>query len=68
MASGRIYGELLQRWSPNFTHLSGTASLTNLSDMTSLADSVRLQNVIQYCTEVSKTGAAGIEAYNSVTV
>ena len=32
---------------------------TNLTHMTSLAVSSRLQNAIKYCTNVRKTGAAG---------
>ena len=41
-ALGWISGEQFKRGSRNFTHFSGTASLTNLPDMTSVAASGRL--------------------------
>ena len=43
----------------NHPYLSGTIGLTNLSDMTSLSASDRLQNAIKYFTKVLKTGSAG---------
>ena len=67
-ASGQISGTRYMRESRNFTHLLGTAILTNLPDMTSPPASDRLQNAIQYCTTVRKTGAVGTEAHSSVTV
>ena len=68
MTSGRISEERFKRRSRKFTPLSGTDSLTNMPDMTSLATSGLLQNAIKYFTKVRKTGATGIEAHNSVTV
>ena len=54
---GRISGERFKGGPRTFTHLSRTVRLTNLSDMTSLAASGRLQNAIKYCTKAHKTGA-----------
>ena len=42
-----------------FARLLGTVWLTNMLDMTSLASSYWLQNVIEYCIKVRKTGQAG---------
>ena len=67
-ASGHIYGELFKQRSHNFAYSSDATILINLPDMTSLAASDRLQNVIKYCIEVRKTGVAGTDAHNSVTV
>ena len=50
------------------TYRGQSVSLANLLDMTSLAASGWLQNANMYCTTVRQTGAAGMEAYNSVTV
>ena len=61
-ASGQISGERFKRVSRNFANLSGTASRRNLSDMTSLAVSDRVQNAIKYYTKLRKTGDAGIES------
>ena len=68
MALGRISGHRFKRGSQTFTHISGTANLTNLPDMSSLAAFGRLQNAIKYCTKVRQTGAAGIEVHSSITV
>ena len=46
----------------------GAIGLTNLQDMTSLDLRSRLQNAINYCTMVRKTGAAGKELNNQATV
>ena len=67
-ASGRTAGERFKQSSRNFTNLSRTDSLTNLADMTSVAASCGLQNAIKYFTKVRKTGVAGTEVPNSVTV
>ena len=45
-----------------------TLIVHNKPHMTSLAVSGRMQNAIKYCTKVRKTGAAGTESHNSVTV
>ena len=68
LTAGGIAGERFKRGSRHFTHLSETANVTNLSDMTSLAVSGRLQKSTEYCTTVRKKVAADIEAHNSVTV
>ena len=66
-ASGRISREWFKQGLQSVTSLSGTIGLTNLPDMTSLAVSSRLQNAL-YCLNVLKTGVAGIEVHNLVTV
>ena len=60
--------EMFKQGLQNFTHLLGTIGLRELSDLTSLTASVRLQNAIRYCTKVRKTGASGKESNNSATV
>ena len=65
---GRISPERFQRGSRNFTFLSGKIGLTDLPDMTPLADSGQLQNAIKYCLKVRRMGAAGNESNNSATV
>ena len=57
MASGRISPEWYKRGSQNFTHLSGTANLTNLRNMTSLAASGLPQNATKCCTKVRNNGS-----------
>ena len=59
VSSGGICRKRFKRASGNFTDLSGTIGPKKLSDMTSFAVSGRVQNVIKYCTKVSKTGPAG---------
>ena len=49
------FSRTIQRGLPNFTRLSGTIGLTNVTDMTPLAASGRLQNAIKYSTKVRKT-------------
>ena len=44
----------LSKEQKDFTDLSGTMSLTNLPDMTSLSVSCRLQNATKYCTKCAK--------------
>ena len=68
MTSGQISREPFERWSRNFTHLSGTISLTNLPDMTPLAAAGRLQNTNKYCIEVRKNGPSQPESNNTATV
>ena len=58
-ASGGISREMFKRGSQNFTRLSVTIGPTCLPDMTLLAVSGRLQNVIKYSTEVCKTRPPG---------
>ena len=54
MASGRIYSERFKRGSQNFRPLLGTIGFNTLPNMTLLAASCRLHNVIKYCTKVHK--------------
>ena len=67
-ALGGISRERFKRGSRNLTRLSRTTAPINLPQMTSLAVFGRLKNAIKYCTKVRKTGVAGVEAHNSVTV
>ena len=67
-ALGGISRERFKRGPRNLISLSSAIGPTNLPDMTSLTDSGRLQKAIKYCTKVRQTGAAGVEAHNSVTV
>ena len=61
-ALGQIYQEWFKWGSQNFAALSGTISLTNLPHMPSLGPSIWLQNAIEYCIKVRKTGPAGKES------
>ena len=56
MALGGISGQRFKQGAGNFMGLLMTIAPTNLPDMTSLAVSGRLQNVIKYGTKVRKTG------------
>ena len=56
---GAISQERFKRGSRNLTRVSRTIGPTKLPDMTSLAVSGRLQNVIKYGTVVRKTGLVG---------
>ena len=64
----QISRERLKPGSRKFYKLIGDSRSTNLQDMTSLAVSGWLPDAIKYCTKVRKTGVAGIEVHNSVTV
>ena len=54
----RISRENFEPASRNFTAVSGTIRPTNKPDMRSLAASSRLQNAVEYCIKVRKTGPA----------
>ena len=58
-ALGGISRERFKLGSLNFTHLSRTFGLIHALEMTSLAASGPLKNVIKCCTIVPKTGPAG---------
>ena len=66
MALCGISQELFKLGPRNFTHLLRISGLTNMPEMTSLAASGQLQNVIKYCTELCK--APDKELNDSITV
>ena len=66
--SGRISWEKFTRGSRNFMHLSGDTGHTKRSATISLSASIRLRNLIKYCTNVRKSVRLAKESSSSTIV